>query len=261
MTTFKTIKLSKIESVTIDRGRITIKDGEILYEETIGHFSLNKLCRKDLYDYDSNSDKTQIIKSFSPENLEFFVKIKGTTDYKQELLKYIDILIKDSYVQIFMKYGTNLNDHIKKKFSPEFSVTQLRKQSEHYAMYDDTNCEFENKAIKLQAYEKKVEYGYWERWVERYEEINLKKKWSKQSDWDIRRLRARYLRDKYETNDYIWSNKELANKVDNLINNPIKWEMFDNPTQAREDFQTYVNSFRLEELHKYSQQLARELYF
>ena len=105
-------------------------------------------------------------------------------------------------------------------------------------MYD-TDTVNENEYSTVKAYEKKVGFDRWSKWY---------------ADDCLAICSSLSIDDMY-------SSKELSSILNDLLNTPKNWAMFDNPAQAREDFQAYVNKVNVEKLHEYSQQLARELYF
>ena len=263
----KIIKLSK-HQVDIDgnqeHGQITINNdnGKIVPDKTFGVYG-NTLCSEDIYDYNNHS----FIESLSPENLDFFVQAKSTIDYKQKLLKCIDYFFKECCIITFAEYATKLNNHIKRKFKHEFDVEQLRGDIEFDSIYGEVDpdgyvwkCYVDkNKSKKLTSYEKKVGYEYWKPWIEDESTAEIFQPNNYNGNWENRIELVSTLREQYYTSDYAWSNKELANKVDILLNDPNRWAMFENPEQTRAEIQAYA--IKLKKYRELLQQLARELYF
>lgn len=261
----KIIKLSK-HQVDMDgnqeSGQITINNGKIVPDKTFG-VNGYILSSEDIYDYKNNS----FIESLSPENLDFFVQAKSSIDYKRKLLHCVDLFFKECCLMVFAEYATKLNDHIKQKFKHEFDVEQLRGDIEYDSIYGEIDpngnvytCYVDkNKAEKLTSYEEKVDYEYWNRWIQNefLDEIFQPNNYN--WDWESRIELVNKIKNHYYTSDYAWSNKELASKVDILLNDSKRWAMFENPEQTRAEFQAYA--VNLEKYRKLLQQLAIELYF
>lgn len=251
----KIIKLNKVVDMFGNRkqGEITINDGKIVSN---GSISETMLWSEDIYDYNNES----FTESLSMENLDFFIQAESSIQYKHTLLECIDYFYKESYIKIFIKYAMNLKENIKQKFKHEFDVEEVLMAIKYTSAYND-NYVYSNNDKKVMLYQRKINYSYWEGWLDLNEYIyNI----AGNSDWQkrikaVRALRVRALRNEYHKCDYVWTNTELACKLDKLLSNPRNWSMFDNPEQAHEDFQAYVNKFSLEKLHEYSYQVADKL--
>ncbi|GET07202.1 hypothetical protein SY212_22320 [Ligilactobacillus agilis] len=226
----KIIKLSKSDYLVQGYGQITIEDGEIISDKTFGHLGTDLLCSEDLL------SENGYIQSLSRENLPFFVKAQSTPKYKYMLLCLIEQFAKQDYIKIFQYYADKLDRFLNQKLG------STRKKVQDAIEYDfmyDTNTVNENESSIVSAYEKKVGFDHWSKWY---------------ADDCLAICSSLSIDDMY-------SSKELSSILNELLNTPKNWAMFDNPAQAREDFQAYVNKVNVEKLHEYSQQLARELYF
>ena len=225
----KIIKLSKSDCLIQGYGQITIEDGEIISDKTFGHLGA-LLCSEDLL------SENGYIQSLSRENLSFFVKAQSTPKYKHTLLCLIEQFAKEDYVKIFQHYANKLDRLLNQKLG---STRKKVQEAIEYDLMYDTDTVNENESSTVNAYEKKVGFDHWSKWY----------------NDDCLAVCCML------SFDDMYTSKDLSQMLNELLNTPKNWAMFDNPAQAREDFQAYVNKVNVEKLREYSQQLARELYF